>query len=80
VVEIAAPDGAPVDLFVEGPTPEWSLPLPELTGTESGVQRFTFDLDGLPPGAHADGATVTFTAVSPNDAIEVVTRIDQLSR
>jgi hypothetical protein len=38
--------------------------------------RFTFDLDGLPPGAHADGATLTFTAVSPNEAIEFVTHID----
>jgi DsbC/DsbD-like thiol-disulfide interchange protein len=76
VVEIAAPEGAPVDLFVEGPTPEWSLPLPELTGSEPGTRRFTFGLDGLPPGAHADGATLTFTAVSPNEAIEVVTHID----
>ena len=29
VVEVAAPQGAPVDLFVEGPTPDWALPLPE---------------------------------------------------
>ena len=33
VVEVAAPEGAPVDLFVEGPTPEWALPIPEQTGT-----------------------------------------------
>lgn len=76
VIEVAAPEGAPVDLFVEAPTPEWSLPLPEQTGTKSGARRFTFDLDGLPPGALADGVTLTFTAVSPNDAIEVVTHID----
>jgi DsbC/DsbD-like thiol-disulfide interchange protein len=77
VVEVAAPDGAPVDLFVEGPTPEWSLPPPVLiSGADSGVQRFTFDLDGLPPGAHGPGAPLTFTAVSPNHTIEVVTPID----
>jgi hypothetical protein len=35
------------------------------------VQRFIFELDGLPPGTSADGAMLTFTAVSPNDAIEV---------
>ena len=29
VVEVAAPDGAPLDLFVEGPTDDWALPLPE---------------------------------------------------
>src|ERR1700722_7564475 len=29
VVEVAAAADTPVDLFVEGPTPDWSLPLPE---------------------------------------------------
>jgi hypothetical protein len=47
-----------------------------MSGAESGVQRFTFDLDGLPLGAHGHGAPLTFTAVSPNDTIEVVTPID----
>jgi DsbC/DsbD-like thiol-disulfide interchange protein len=77
VVEIAAPEGAPVDLFVEGPTREWSLPLPTLiSGKESDVRRFAFDLDGLPLGTHGNGASLTFTAVSPTDAIEVITPID----
>lgn len=80
VVEVAAAEGTPVDLLVEGPTPDWGLPLPEpsapLAGTAPGIQRFTFDLDGLPPGASADGATLTFTAVSPNDAIEVSAGLD----
>jgi DsbC/DsbD-like thiol-disulfide interchange protein len=76
VVEVAAAEGMPVNLFVEGPTPEWSLPLPELTGSPSGTRRFIFDLAGLPPGAHADGATLTFTAVSPGDAIEVLAPLD----
>lgn len=76
VVDVAAPDGAPVDLFAEGPTPDWSLPLPELTGSESGTWRFAFDLAGFPPGAHVEGATLTLTAVSADDAIEVVAHID----
>jgi DsbC/DsbD-like thiol-disulfide interchange protein len=76
VVDVAAPGGEPVDLFVEGPTPEWSLPLPEKTGGDAAVRHFTFDLDGLPPDAHADGATLTFTAVSPDDAIEVPAHLD----
>jgi len=75
VVDVAAPDGVPVDLFAEGPTQDWSLPLPELIGSESGTRRFAFDLEGLPSGARTDGATLTFTAVSPHDAIEVVTQI-----
>ena len=76
VVDVAAPEGTSVDLFVEGPTPDWSLPLPERSGVRAGTQRFTFDLDGLPPGANADGAPLTFTVVSPDDAIEVVTPLD----
>jgi DsbC/DsbD-like thiol-disulfide interchange protein len=76
VVEVAAPDDAPVQLFVEGPTPEWSLPLPEPVGPAAALQRFTFEVDGLPPGAEAKGAALTFTAVSRGDAIEVPTHLD----
>lgn len=77
VVEVAAPAGAPVDLFAEGPTPDWSLPLPEVTGPIDGpTRRFTFDLDGLPPDAKAEGAMLTLTAVSSDDAIEVPARLD----
>ena len=76
VVEVAAPEGAPVDLFAEGPTPDWSLPLPEPTGGTGTTRQFTFDLDGLPADAHAEGATLTFTAVSGDDAIEVATHLD----
>ena len=28
-VDLAAPTGQPVELFVEGPTPEWALPIPK---------------------------------------------------
>ncbi len=83
VVEVVGPADASVDLFVEGPTPEWALPLPEPSGPtvparlgDPQIRRFTFDLDGLPPGAKADGATLTFTAVSPADAIEVEAHLD----
>ncbi len=76
VVEIAAQEDTPVDLFVEGPTPEWSLPLTKLIDNNAATRRFAFDLEGLPPGAHADGAVLTLTAVSPGDAIEVVTHIE----
>jgi DsbC/DsbD-like thiol-disulfide interchange protein len=80
VVEVVAPQGEPVDLFAEGPTPDWALPLPEeapaAPGEAPGTRRFTFVLDGLPPGAQAKGAALTLTAVSPNDAIEVVAHLD----
>ena len=39
VVEVAAPEGAPVDLFVEGPTPEWALPLPEPSARRPAARR-----------------------------------------
>jgi DsbC/DsbD-like thiol-disulfide interchange protein len=80
VVDVAAPAGAPIDLFVEGPTSEWSLPLPEFVpgsaGGNSSTRQFSFELDGLPPGAEPKGATLTFTAVSADDAIEVPAHLD----
>ena len=61
-----------VDLFAEGPTPEWALPLPmPVAGGPAGAQRFAFDLDGVPAGVNAEGATLTLTAVAPLSAIEV---------
>jgi DsbC/DsbD-like thiol-disulfide interchange protein len=77
IVEVAAPEGAPVDLFAEGPTPDWALPLPEPLGAATGTtRRFTFDLDGLPPGAEAKGAMLTLTAVAGENAIEVPAHLD----
>jgi DsbC/DsbD-like thiol-disulfide interchange protein len=76
VVTVTAPPGAPVDLFVEGPTPEWALPLPEPVGPASGTRRFAFKLDGLPTGAQARGARLTLTAVSGDAAIEVAAYLD----
>ena len=77
VVDVAAPPGTPVVLFAEGPTAQWALPLPEpVSGAPAGVQRFSFELDGLPPGEKASGATLRLTAVSGGKAIEVGFRLD----
>lgn len=77
VVDVAAPADAKLELFAEGPTPEWALPIPKpVAGAPAGLRRFAFDLDGLPPGASAKGATVRLTLVSGDDAIEVVTPLD----
>ena len=77
VVDVTAPSGAAVELFAEGPTPDWSLPVPELvTGAPPGVQRFAFDIDGVPSGASAQGAMLRLTAVTAEHAIEVSTRLD----
>jgi DsbC/DsbD-like thiol-disulfide interchange protein len=77
IVDVAAPPGSSVALFAEGPTPEWSLPVPApIDGAPAGLQRFAFDLDGAPPGAKYEGVPITLTAVAGNSAIEVVARLD----
>jgi DsbC/DsbD-like thiol-disulfide interchange protein len=77
IVEVAAPDAAPLDLFVEGPTQDWALPVPDpIGGGPLGLRRFVFELDGLPPGADAAGAQLRFTLVSGEKAIEVTTNLE----
>lgn len=77
VVDVAYPAGAPVDLFAEGPTPDWALPVPApVAGAPSGEQRFAFELDGLPANTKPDGATLRLTAVAGERAIEVSYRLD----
>lgn len=72
-VEVAAPADMSVDLFAEGPTAEWALPVPTLDPTPAGdgARRFSFELDGLPAGARAEGAELKLTLTSPARAIEV---------
>jgi DsbC/DsbD-like thiol-disulfide interchange protein len=78
LVEVAAPPTSAVDLFVEGPTPEWALPLPKSLSPPPapGLRHFVFELDGLPAGASTEGAELTFTLVADTGAIEVKTRLD----
>lgn len=75
-VDVAAPAGEPVDLFVEGPTPDWALPLPDPAPAPDGLRRFTFELDGLPVAADVKGAQLRFTLVAPDRATEVTTHLD----
>jgi hypothetical protein len=68
---------SPIDLFAEGPSPEWALPLPQpVAGAPEGTQRFSFALEGLPPGARPDGAVLKLTAVAGTQAIEVSAHLD----
>ncbi len=77
VIDVAAPPSARVDLFAEGPSSDWALPLPTAEGAApAGLQRFAFDLDGAPPGAKYEGAVITITAVTADDAIEVIAPLD----
>ncbi len=77
-VDLAAPTGQSVELLVEGPTPEWSLPIPKpAQGAPPGHAHFGFELDGLPPGVDPKGPfELTFTIVQGDRATEVKTNLD----
>jgi DsbC/DsbD-like thiol-disulfide interchange protein len=71
VVDVATPDAREVSLFVEGPTPDWALPVPTLLEqSPPGVKRFSFELDGLPPGAKPEGAALKLTLAGGDRAYE----------
>ena len=78
LVDLAVPAGQAVELFAEGPTPEWALPVPTpVQGAPAGRAHFTFDLDGLPPGIDPKGNfELTFTVVTGERALEVKTHLD----
>jgi DsbC/DsbD-like thiol-disulfide interchange protein len=77
-VDLAAPTGQPVELFVEGPSAEWALPIPKpAPGAPPGHAHFGFELDGLPPGVDPKGPfELTFTIVKGDRATEVKTHLD----
>jgi DsbC/DsbD-like thiol-disulfide interchange protein len=77
-VELKAPTGTPVNLFVEGPTAEWALPIPKpAQGAPAGHRHFGFELDGLPPGVDPKAPfELTFTVVEQGRALEIKTRLD----
>jgi DsbC/DsbD-like thiol-disulfide interchange protein len=77
LVDVTAPDAKEVSLFVEGPTPDWGLPVPNLLErSPPGVKRFAFELDGLPPGAHPEGAALKLTLVGGDRAYEFNINLD----
>jgi DsbC/DsbD-like thiol-disulfide interchange protein len=77
VVDIAAQNPAGLDLFAEGPTPDWALPVPKRVGAaENGVVRFQFQLDGLPSNAKPEGALLRLTVVGADGAFEYNVRLN----
>jgi DsbC/DsbD-like thiol-disulfide interchange protein len=71
LVDVVTPDARNLSLFVEGPTPDWALPVPALIEpSPPGVKRFAFELDGLPPGVKPEGAALKFTLVGGDRAYE----------
>src|ERR1700710_2714290 len=71
LVDVVSPDSRELSLLVEGPTPDWALPVPKLLEhSPPGVKRFAFELDGLPPGKNPDGAALKLTLVSGDRSYE----------
>lgn len=77
IIDIAAPNPAALELFAEGPTPDWALPLPNrVNSPDEDIVRFAFKLEGLPTNARADGAVLKLTAVGPDGAFEYNVRLN----
>jgi DsbC/DsbD-like thiol-disulfide interchange protein len=77
-VDVVAPaDAGDVNLFVEGPTPDWSLPIPNpVEHSPAGVKRFSFELDGVPPGVNPEGAALKLTLVGGGRSYEFNTNLN----
>src|ERR1700744_4979395 len=78
LVDVAAPtDASKVGLFGEGPTPDWSLPVPKpVEHSPAGVKRFSFELDGVPPGEKPEGAALKLTLVGGDHSYEFNTNLN----
>jgi len=77
LVDVVSPGDKEVGLFVEGPTPDWGLPVPKLLEhSPPGVKRFAFDLDGVPPGVSPEGAALKLTLVGGDRSYEFNINLD----
>ena len=77
LVDVVSPDDRSLNLFVEGPTPDWGLPVPKLVDkSPPGVKRFAFALEGIPPGVSPDGAALKLTLVGGDRAYEFNINLD----
>jgi DsbC/DsbD-like thiol-disulfide interchange protein len=77
LVDVVSSNVKEVSLFVEGPTPDWGLPVPKLQeSSPPGVKRFAFDLDGVPPGVNPEGAALKLTLVGSDRAYEFNINLD----
>jgi DsbC/DsbD-like thiol-disulfide interchange protein len=71
LIDVLSPDARTVSLFVEGPTPDWALPVPKLLEhSPPGIKRFAFNLEGVPAGTNPDGAALKLTLVGGDRSYE----------
>jgi DsbC/DsbD-like thiol-disulfide interchange protein len=77
VVDIAAQNSTGLELYAEGPTAEWALPVPKrIAGEEKDLARFEFKLEGLPANAKPEGAQLKLTVVGADGAFEYNVRLN----
>lgn len=76
IVDVAVPEGRPFDLFAEGPSDAWSLPLPKRESVAHGRARFVLALDDAAPAGGALPRALRLTLVSGAEAVEVVAPLD----
>jgi DsbC/DsbD-like thiol-disulfide interchange protein len=79
MVVLAASPGERTEVFAEGPTAEWALPIPKPTpGAPAGHQDFVFALDGAPPGVDPKAPFELTLTIVPADRppFEVKTHLD----
>jgi hypothetical protein len=74
---VVSPDSREPSLLVEGPTPDWGLPVPKLLEhSPPGVKRFAFELAGLPPDTDPAGAALKLTLVGGDRSYEFNINLD----
>jgi DsbC/DsbD-like thiol-disulfide interchange protein len=76
LVTVKVPPGSKSELFAEGPTEEWALPVPEKLPAEAGLVRFGFPLEGAPSGTNPIPPVLRLTLVAGEQAIEVEAPLD----
>ena len=77
IVDVAAQNTDKLELFAEGPSPDWALPVPKrVEAAEKGIVRFEFKLEGLPANAKAEGAQLKLTLVGADGAFEYNVRLN----
>jgi DsbC/DsbD-like thiol-disulfide interchange protein len=76
MIEVAVPRDKPFDLFAEGPSEDWALPLPTRLDAGSGRARFALRIDGAPTGTSPTPSKLRLTLVAGERAIEVLAPLD----
>jgi DsbC/DsbD-like thiol-disulfide interchange protein len=76
LIEVAVPPGQPFDLFAEGPTDQWALPLPVKLESGAGRARFSLLFEGAPAGSGPIPPKLRLTLTSGERAVEVLAPLD----